>query len=323
MPQYYDLLILIMLIITAYPAVIFLYSIYKRPKSFEAKHKKTFLIISIILLLGTSTLLWGSFIEPKLIVINKQEIDLENITEPIKIAFISDLHVGPYKKTKWVEKVVNKIIKQKPDLVFIGGDNLYNSEYTPEEIEYLKPLSKLAELFPTYSINGNHEYGIGDGKNSKKYPIINADWSNQMKLAMEKLNINYLQNDLELLKVRNQEFYLFGSDSILAGKLDFNILNNKDEDLATIALIHNPLFLFITNYPKMDLTLSGHTHGGQIRLPFLGPIGKVDNLLPANFYQGLHNLPNEQKIFVTSGIGESGPRARLFNPPEIVMITIK
>jgi len=323
MPQYYDFLILMILIITAYPAVIFLYSIYKRPNSWEAKHKKITLALSIILLFGTSIIIWGSFIEPKLIVINKQEIDLKNINTPLKIVFISDLHVGPYKKTEWVEKVVNKIIKQKPDLVLIGGDNLYNSEYKLEEMDYLKPLAKLAKMFPTYSINGNHEYGIGDGRNSKKHPIFNANWSREIKIAMEKLNIKYLQNDLELIEIKNQKFYLFGSDCILAGKLDFLNLQEREENIATISLIHNPLFLFTTDYPKMDLTLSGHTHGGQVRLPFLGPIGKVDNLLPSNFYQGLHDLSNGNKIFVTSGIGESGPRARLFNPPEIALITIE
>jgi len=323
MPQYYDLLILIMLIITAYPAVIFLYSIYKRPKSFEAKHKKTFLIISIILLLGTSTLLWGSFVEPKLIVINKQEIDLPKITIPIKIAFISDLHVGPYKKTAWVEKVANKILELKPDMVLIGGDNLYNSEYNPTELEYLSPLQKISNNIPTYAILGNHEYGIGDGKSWNKKNVYNAKWNLEMKATLEKLGIHYLANDLKKLTINKQSFYLFGGDSVLAEKLDFNILNNRDENLATIALIHNPLFLFITDYPKMDLTLSGHTHGGQIRLPLFGPIGRVDNLIPANFYQGLHNLSNGNKIFVTSGVGESGPRARLFNPPEIVIITIK
>ena len=323
MPQYYDFLILMILIITAYPAVIFLYSIYKRPNSWEAKHKKITLALSIILLFGTATIIWGSFIEPRLIVINRQEINLDKINEPIKIAFISDLHVGPYKQADWVAKVVKKILDLKPDLVFIGGDNLYNSEYSPEEINYLQPLAELAKQIPTYDVNGNHEYGIGDGKTWNENHIYNADWSVEIQTTMEKLGVHYLANDLNIITVRKQKFYLFGGDSILAGKLDFSILDSRTEELATIALIHNPLFLFTGNYPKMDLTLSGHTHGGQVRLPFLGPIGRIDDLIPLNFYQGLHDLSNGNKIFVTSGIGESGPRARLFNPPEIALITIE
>ena len=312
-----------MLIITAYPAVIFLYSIYKRPKSFEAKYKKYFLPISIILLLGTTTLLWGSLIEPKIIVINKQEIDLEKIEKPIKIALIADIHVGPYKKEKWVEKIVKKILAEKPDLVFIAGDQIYNSEYRQEELDYLNPLKKLAEKIPTFAINGNHEYGIGDGKSAEKSNIHNANWSNESKIKMESLGIHYLVNDLTQLEINEQKFYLFGGDSVLAGKLDFSSLLQREEDLPTIAIIHNPLYLFVTDYPQIDLTVSGHTHGGQIRLPFLGPIGRVDNFVPDKFYQGLNEIKNGDKIFVTSGVGESGPRARLFNPPEIVMITIK
>jgi predicted MPP superfamily phosphohydrolase len=320
---FYDLLIAIFIIITAYPAVIFLYSIYKRPTSLEARHKKIFLIISILLLFGTTTLLWGSFIEPKIIVINKQEIDLEKIEEPIKIALIADIHAGPYKKTAWVEKIVKKILKEKPDLVMIDGDQIYNSEYRPEELNYLEPLRQLAEQIPTYAINGNHEYGIGDGKSYENKKIHNANLSKETQEKMESLGIIYLTNELLKINVNKQNFYLFGGDSVLAGKLDYKNLENRNEDLATIAMIHNPLYLFINNHPAIDLTLSGHTHGGQIRLPGFGPIGRVDNFIPADFYQGLNNLPNGNKIFVTSGIGESGPRARLFNPPEIALITVK
>ena len=68
--------------------------------------------------------------------------------------------------------------------------------------------------------------------------------------------------------------------------------------------------------------LSGHTHGGQIRLPFIGPLGKVDSITPKTWYQGWNNI-DEMKLFVTSGIGESGTRARLFNPPEIVILTLE
>ncbi|MFA7314361.1 MAG: metallophosphoesterase [Candidatus Magasanikbacteria bacterium] len=271
---------------------------------------------------GTAIILWGSFVEPKIIVINRQEIDLAKIDKPIKIAFISDLHVGPYKKADWVKKVVKKILDLKPDIVLIGGDNLYNSDYNPEELNYLTPLAELAKQIPTYDVNGNHEHGIGDGKSWNKNRIYNADWSVEIQTTMKKLGIHYLVNDLNIITVNNQSFYLFGGDCVLANKLDLSILDTRTEDLATIALIHNPLFLFIGNYPNIDLTLSGHTHGGQIRLPFFGPIGRIDDLIPTNFYEGLHNLSNGNKIFVTSGVGESGPRARLFDPPEIVLITV-
>lgn len=320
---YYDFIIILLLIITAYPAVVFLYSIYKRPESYEAKYKKTFLAISIILLFFTTTFIWGSFIEPRIIVINKQEIDLPKINKPIKIALISDLHVGPYKKADWVKKVVKKILTLQPDLVLIAGDNLYNSTYDARELNYLEPLEELAKQIPTYDVNGNHEYGVGDGASQKKQNYYNADWNKEIQRKMKDLGVQYLANDLRIINIRDQRFYLFGADSVLAGKLDLSILNNRAEDLDTITLIHNPVFLFSGSYPKVDLTLAGHTHGGQIRLPFFGPIGRIDSLIPTNFYKGLHDLSNGTKVFVTSGIGESGPRARLFNPPEIVLITVK
>jgi len=323
MYTYYDIIISILIIISTYPAVIFLYSIYRRPQSLEAKHKKTFLSISIILLLATATLVWGSFVEPRILVINRQEIDLEKIEKPIKIALVADIHLGPYKKADWVEKIIAKIKIEKPDIVFIAGDHIYNSEYKAEEIDYLEPLKNLTKEIPTYAIQGNHEYGIGDGSSNYKNPIINAHWSKEIKTKMESLGVHYMTNELEKLNINGQEFYLFGGDSILADKLKFDSLTDRDENLATIAMIHNPIYLFTTDYPRINLTLSGHTHGGQIRLPIFGPIGRVDSLIPANFYEGLNQLQNGDKIFVTSGAGESGPRARLFNPPEIVILTIK
>ena len=106
-------------------------------------------------------------------------------------------------------------------------------------------------------------------------------------------------------------------------KLDYSILETRKEDIPTITLIHNPSFQF-SNYPTdIDLALSGHTHGGQIRLPVVGPIGLIDNLLQKKYYQGLHTLDSGTKMLVTSGVGETGTRARLFNPPEIMLLTIK
>lgn len=309
-----------MIITTALPAVIFLYNLFNKKNTWEKRHKKLTISFSTILFLGTTILIWGSFIESKLLLVNKQNIDLTQINQEIKIAFVSDIHAGPYKKTKWVEKIVQKILEQKPDIILIGGDDLYNSDYNEQELNYLSPLQNLTKQIPTYAIAGNHEYGIGDGKATKSRT---ADWSKEHAQKLQKLGINYLENNLKLLNIKNQNIYLFGGDSILAQKLDYQILNTREKNIPTIALIHNPAFLFKTTYPKFDLTLSGHTHGGQIRLPFLGPIGRVDSIIPADFYQGLHKQINGTYNFISSGAGESGPRARLFNPPEIVLITIK
>jgi len=320
--NFFDILIILLISITALPAVILLYSRNKRKQSWEYKNKNLSLILALILLLGTTLVTYGSFIEPRFIITNYQEINLENIESPIKIAIVSDFQVGYFKKEKYVEKTVGRILELNPDLVFIVGDIVDNAVYVKNEAKYLSPMKKLATVIPTYAIHGNHEYGIGGGKSILDPDYRTANVSLETKEIVESFGIKYLVNGLEEIEIKNEKFYLFGGDSIWAGRLNYSILDNRTKDLPTIALIHNPLAVFQTNKHEIDLMISGHTHGGQIRLPFVGPVGRVDDILPTEWYQGWNEF-KEMKFFVTSGIGESGTRARLFNPPEIVMMTVK
>ncbi len=324
MKLYFDLLISIGIIITALPAVILLYNSIKRKHSWEYKNKKLTKLFSAILLLGTLTILYGSFIEPNILVTNNQSIHLSGIDSPIRIAFIADFQVGPYKKTAHIEKVVNRIISLEPDIVLIGGDQVDNGGTPNDETIYLEPLKKLVSAgLPVYSIHGNHEYGVGSELSMKDRKKRLPNVSTQVQESMEALGIRYLINELEEISVRNQSFYIFGGDSLLFDNaLSFDALQKREKTIPTIALIHNPAAAWETSKQNVDLMLSGHTHGGQIRLPFLGPIGRADKIIPLDWYQGLKKV-DEMQLFVTSGTGETGARSRLFNPPEVVLITLK
>jgi hypothetical protein len=319
----FDILILTGIIMTALPAVILLYHRKNRQGSWEGRHARLSLYLAILLLLGTAILLYGSFVEPRILTVNKQTIDLPNIEGPIRIVFFADTQVGPYHRSDYIEKIVDKIIALEPDLALIGGDLVDNGIPRQEETIYLEPLKKLAQLIPTYAVHGNHEYGVsyaGDANIIAKYL---PDVSNEVKLAVEKLEVHYLINNLELVSVRNENFYLFGGDCWWAKKLDFSVLKNRTKtNVPTVALIHNPAAAWEASKHNINLMVSGHTHGGQIRLPLIGPLALVDNVVPRKWHQGLHET-NGMKLFVTSGAGETGARARLFNPPEIVLLTIK
>ena len=321
MKLFFDLLIVFGIVITALPAVILLYEA-RRENTWEARHKKASLTIAIILFIGTLTIIYGSFIEPRFLVVNKQEIDLPNINKPIKIAFIADLQVGPYRKTAWVEKIVQKIIELKPDIIILGGDHVNNGGTLDDETQYLAPIKKLTTFASTFAIHGNHEYGIGDDLAiafvNKRLPDVSDD----VEKALSNMNIDYLTNELRLLSINNQKIYLFGGDSAFSQKLNFSELKNRNPEIPTIALLHEPTSIYTATGYNFDLILFGHTHGGQIRLPFFGPIGRADSITPAKWYKGWGEY-NRTKFFVTSGVGETGVRSRLFNPPEIVLLTIK
>lgn len=146
--------------------------------------------------------------------------------------------------------------------------------------------------------------------------------STHTKEILESLGVRYLVNELEEIQVHDNTIYLFGGDDYWTQKLNFSALHDEI-NATTLALIHNPSFIAKSYPSNVDLYLSGHTHGGQIRLPIIGPVGRVDDFLPTVYYRGLHTLETGSQLLVTSGIGETGTRARLFNPPEIAFITIK
>lgn len=318
---FFDIIIAILIIITALPAVILLYHRHQK-NTWEHKHKRLTALISILLFLASLIIIYGSFIEPNIIVINNQTIDLEKINTPIKIVFVADIQVGKYKQTKFVERIVEKIIAQNPDIILLGGDQIDNENYNPDEIKYLEPLKKLTNDYPVYAIQGNHEYGVGGGKALTDPNYRVANMGQPTKDYLENIGVFFLENKLEIINIRDERFYLFGGDDLWAKKLDLTALQNREENYPTIALVHNPIGACEVSKYNVNLMLSGHTHGGQIRLPFIGPVGRVDDITPKAWYQGW-NIINEMKLFVSSGAGESGARARLFNPPEIVMLMIK
>jgi uncharacterized protein len=323
MKLYFDLLISIGIVTTVLPAIILLYSSLRRKKSWEYKRKKTARLLVIVLLLGTITLLYGSFVESTLLITNRQTIDIVGIEKTITIAFVTDFQVGPYKKTKHIEHVVSRILSLKPDLVLIGGDHVDNADMDEDETKYLEPLKKLVDAgIPVYAIHGNHEYGVNKGKGIQNPNFRIGNVSARVKQYMENIGVLYLVNDLTIVTIHGQEIAIFGGDSYWADNLSFDSLEDII-DVPTIGLIHNPAAAWITAKEDIDLMLSGHTHGGQIRLPFIGPLGRVDDIIPAKWYQGLNNIDEDTQLFVTSGTGETGTRARLFNPPEVVLLTIE
>lgn len=322
-PFQFDFIIWTGILLTAIPAVILFY-LRRKNKNWYSVHRNFSLFIGICFSFLSFVIVYGSFIEPHIIVLNPQTIDLPGFSTPIRAVFIADFQVGPYKKTDFVERSVDRILSLNPEVVFIAGD-LIDNTYTKnptEELSYLSPLRKLASQVPVYAVPGNHEYGIPGGKSILDPRFRFRDTSQETKEALESYGVHYLVNELAEVTVKEQSFYLFGGDEWWNGTFDPTPLNNRIKDLPTIVLMHNPSATWeIAKYP-VDLMLFGHTHGGQIRLPFIGPIGRVDSVIPKAWYQGWYEY-NGIKAFVTSGLGESGVRARLFNPPEIVVMEME
>jgi len=323
MTTFFDILIALCIISTAAPAVILLWHRYQHDECWESRHPHLSGIGASILLFLTAIILYGSFLEPRLLVVTEQTIRLPSISKPIRIVLVSDFQVGPVVQTAFMEKIVERILSLHPDMVLIAGDNIDNSEPLVDETVYLAPLQKLTKLIPTYAVNGNHEYGVAKSEIEKGHISLLPDLSEQTEHAMIALGVQYLTNDIVMVTSTPSPLYLFGGDSLAAGKLSYEALETRTSStLPTIMLVHTPEASFQASTYRIDLLLAGHTHGGQIRLPFIGPVGRVEKEIPVAWYQGL-NMYNGMQLYVTSGTGETGTRARLFNPPEIVLLTIE
>ena len=309
-------------IITACLLVYFIIRDLKIAGLFFNRRKNLSYALITILIFGVFIALYSHFIEPFILVTKTIEINDTKIKQPFKIAFVTDIQVGNHKKSVWVEKVVEKIIDQNPDLVIFGGDLIDNEGTFENESKYLEPLRKIAEKYPSFYVLGNHEYGLGQPDRSLDR-LGTGNRSQELIDEMSKLKISLLRNELHCLKIKQQDICLFGIDDIYAGKNDNSALEKLPEKIPLIFISHNPdgILSYPVIFRKPDLVLSGHTHGGQLAFPFLGPLGEADLILPKKFYRGL-NYWNDIPIFTSVGAGESGGQIRFLAIPEIVFINL-
>ncbi|OGL65296.1 hypothetical protein A3B21_02430 [Candidatus Uhrbacteria bacterium RIFCSPLOWO2_01_FULL_47_24] len=340
--------IIILYLIAALTFAVAIFCDRKVPNKWEYKHPRITLAVFIFLCSSALVVFWGSFIEPRIITINRVSIDLPNFepTQPVRVALISDVHVGTYKKDGWVRRVSNRIITEHPDLVLMAGDMIVDK---PEHAQYLSGFRLLTTDYPVYAVLGDHDYHV------RKNPRFSIEESTAQVVndTLTSAGMHVLRNEAREINIgctglspgrertKPCNFWLVGLDDWLAGKTDFATavsvtkppINGNLVTTPFIILVHNPDFILDPQSKNADLILSGNTHGGQIRIPLLGPAPRLPSELPRSFDEGLFNLqytealPPENRrqglLFITSGISESGPRARLFNPPEIVLLELR
>ena len=295
----------------------------KDPTTWLGKKRKLAWSFIAILFLGVIISLSTIFVYPNLLITKKEKIKINKNIQPIEIVFVSDIQIGNYKKTTWVEKIIQKIEVEKPDLILLGGDLIDNEGAFEDESQYLEPLQKLVGKYPIYAILGNHEYGIGSKTRTNKNRQT-GDRSEELIARFQKIGIPILKNQLTCPQISNQTICIFGIDDIWNRQLDFTELKKyQDPKTPLIFLTHNPdgVLYWPTTEPKPDIVLAGHTHGGQIWLPLYGPLGLTDVDLGTKYYRGL-NYWNDIPIYTSVGAGESAAPIRFWVAPEINKVTL-
>lgn len=255
-------------------------------------------------------ILWGIFAEPNILVIRNIDISLKkwhSEHNSLKIVFLGDLHTKPIDLDR-LKRVVSKVNEQKPDIVLSIGDyvngNSYKETLYPRVIA--KELGKIKSKYGFYTVLGNHDYDYN--------PL-------RIRKELEKNGIKVLENDTLPLDIEGKRLWLIGIQdfSVCHTHLDYNTEQVSDEENPVILLSHTP-DVFPEVDERIELTLAGHTHGGQVIIPFYGPI-YVPSKYGKKYSKGYFEEGNK-KMFVTGGIGTSVFPIRFNNFPEIIILNI-
>jgi predicted MPP superfamily phosphohydrolase len=250
-------------------------------------------------------LVYGSFIESRILVTREYQVDIgQQVGAEMRIAVVGDMHLGLHKGREWAEKVVAKTNFLRPDLILLVGD----FASVPAGIEDFAPFGGLKSRYGTYAVLGNWDYRVGAVDVRKK---------------IESYGIEVLTNESVVIGQEGQEIRLIGLDDWIYGDPDWNAaLKDVPPDAVTVAVGHEPDFAPAAEVNGIGLLISGHTHGGQLRLPGIGAVPPLPIHIPQDFDQGLFDY-GRTKLFITPGVGESGAQARLLCPPEISVLELK
>jgi len=283
-----------------------------------AKKRRKIIIFALIII---SFLVVYYFLQLNWISVTNDTVYLDGLPEEFdgyKIVHLSDLHNKEFGSGN--KRLVNKINKIKPDIIVITGDMLTNKRDVPNNGDVLiKLLENLNDVYPIYYVTGEHEEGLYY-EDRNKYQIEGT--KEDYEEALSNLGVTVLNDERTTVMQEGAKINLYGLKEHLSGKIQIEErLGKPDEDQVNILLSHRPFYF--NEYVKWgaDLVFSGDTHGGMIRLPFIGGIISTEGFFP-EYDGGLYNKENSIMV-VSRGLGNNPIPLRINNRPEVVEITLK
>ena len=247
------------------------------------------------------------FLEAKWCQVRRSTVTLPNLPRPFEgatVAFLSDVHHGPFVPRGYVRSIVARTNALKPDLVLLGGDYCHHG---PQFIApALEDLGKLKAPLGRFAVLGNHDHWDGleesvDGLEAAGIPLLRnaGTWVEKGPARLRVGGVGDLWCDIQDVG---------------------RALDDATDRDAVILLSHNPDVAETLRDPRVGLMLSGHTHGGQVVVPFFGAL-RVPSSYGQKYLHGLVRGPSCD-VFISRGVGTISPPVRLFCRPEIVLLTL-
>ncbi len=263
-----------------------------------------------ILGIAVPSAIWATGIEPNLLSITRKELTLPHWPQALdgfRVAQLTDLHFRPGYDDALIAKACKKLADEKPDLITLTGDFV------------IRDPSSLPELFRALKgISAQHGVIASPGNHDRWHCS-----TSQLRKEIEGAGFTYLQNQGSKIHIKGENIFINGLDSIWAGRPDpRKAWQSRLKGEPVIALVHEPdPFAELHLSQPLDLQLSGHTHGGQCRVPFTHYSPAQVNF-GRKFIYG-HFEMNRSQLFVSRGLGTVGPRVRFACSPELAILTLR
>jgi predicted MPP superfamily phosphohydrolase len=246
-------------------------------------------------------------LEAKWCRLRRAMVTLPNLPGPFEgttVAFLSDVHHGPFTPRSYVRSIVAMTNALKPDLVLLGGD------YCHAGARYIAPvledLGKLEARIGRYAVLGNHDHWDGYKESVE---------------GLEAAGIPLLRNRGVWIEKGPARLRIGGVGDLWCDKVDVAAaIGDATTRDAVLLVSHNPDVAETLRDPRVGLMLSGHTHGGQVIVPFYGPPFS-SSAYGRKYLHGLTRGP-ACDVFISRGVGTVGPPCRLFCRPEVVLLTL-
>ena len=235
---------------------------------------------------------------------------LANSFSGLRVVQISDIHFGGWMTLEYLAEIVKMVNEQMPDLVVITGDFVMGYNQAPDVKERLGEMADVLKMLSdrnlTLSVLGNHDYWLS---------------RNSVVKMLEQAGITNLNNAVHTLERGSDKLHIAGVDDVMERQSRMGlVLSQLPEEGCGILLAHEPDYVDISaRTGRFDLQLSGHSHGGQVVLPIIGP-----PILPGlgrKYPSGLYKVKDMYQ-YTNRGVGMTTPYVRLNCRPEITVFTI-
>ncbi|HJL04784.1 MAG TPA: metallophosphoesterase [Polyangiaceae bacterium LLY-WYZ-15_(1-7)] len=266
----------------------------------------------IVAVVGALLVLWAGVLEPRHLVVRERTLAPPGwppALDGLRIALVGDLHVGaPPMDRGQLRRVVDRTTRQRADLILFLGDlmdtkSLFRRSIRPELV--VPELRLLDAPAGVYGVLGNHDHWFG---------------ARRVERALEDGGVDVLTNEARRLRVRGAPLWILGVDDDFTGHAELQRTLDDAPGVPKLLFTHSP-DVFPAVPASVSLTVAAHTHGGQVRVPFAGPL-----FVPSRYgtrYARGHFVEGGRHLWVTSGVGNSMVPVRFGVPPEIVVLTLR